>query len=126
MRSRMMGAMSPSQSADCLFCKIASGAISATALYEDEQVLAFRDLTPQAPTHVLVIPKRHIASLAEATEGDTALLGLLLLAAAEVARLEGLGNGYRVVVNTGADGGQSVHHLHLHVLGGRAMHWPPG
>ena len=118
--------MTSASNADCLFCKIVAGTIPATRLYEDERVLAFRDLTPQAPTHVLVIPKPHIASLAAATDRDAALLGHLLSAAAEVARLENLEKGYRVVINTGSDGGQTVAHLHLHVLGGRSMHWPPG
>ena len=91
----------------------------------NDHAIAFRDLHPQAPSHVLVIPRRHVASLAEAI--DAAELGALLLLAAEVARSEGLSEtGYRVVANTGDDGGQTVHHLHLHVLGGRAMHWPPG
>jgi histidine triad (HIT) family protein len=111
---------------DCLFCKIAAGTIPVTRLYEDEQVVAFPDINPQAPVHALVIPKRHIASLAQTSSGDAALLGHLLNAAAEVARLQGLANGYRIVINTGADGGQTVEHLHLHLLGGRHMEWPPG
>jgi histidine triad (HIT) family protein len=111
---------------DCLFCKIASGAIPVERLYEDERVLAFPDINPQAPTHVLVIPKQHIASHADAAAGDTDLLGHLLWAAGEVARAKNLGRGYRLVINTGPDGGQTVDHLHLHLLGGRAMHWPPG
>jgi histidine triad (HIT) family protein len=115
----------------CLFCKIAAGDIPVTRLYEDEQVLAFPDIAPQAPTHILLIPKQHIASLAEATAAETPLLGQLLAAAALVAGQQRLGlhaggGGYRVVVNTGLDGGQTVEHLHLHLLGGRAMHWPPG
>jgi histidine triad (HIT) family protein len=111
---------------DCIFCKIADGTIPATRLYEDDDTLAFPDLNPQAPTHILVIPKRHIASLADATPTDQPLLGHLLSAAAEVARQQGLENGYRIVINTGPDGGQTVSHLHLHVLGNRAMRWPPG
>jgi histidine triad (HIT) family protein len=115
----------------CLFCKIASGAIPVTRLYEDEHILAFPDIAPQAPTHILLIPKQHIASLAETTAVETPLLGQLLAAAALVAGqqklgLRGEGGGYRVVINTGPDGGQTVEHLHLHLLGGRAMHWPPG
>ncbi len=109
----------------CIFCRIVDGTIPATFLASNPYGVAFRDLNPQAPAHLLVIPRRHIASLADATDG--AELGALMLLAAEVARSEGVSEaGYRVVVNTGNDGGQTVHHLHLHVLGGRAMHWPPG
>jgi histidine triad (HIT) family protein len=118
--------MTAAAQSDCIFCKIASGAIPAPRLYEDDDMLAFADLNPQAPTHVLVIPKQHMKSLAEAETGHAELFGKLLHAATEVARRQGLDNGYRVVINTGADGGQTVSHLHLHVLGGRAMHWPPG
>jgi histidine triad (HIT) family protein len=113
-------------SSDCLFCKIVSGAIPAKRLYEDEVSIAFPDINPQAQTHVLVVPKEHIASLAEAGPEHTALLGSLMAAAANVARQLKLERGYRVVVNTGAEGGQTVSHLHLHVLGGRHMNWPPG
>ena len=113
-------------SADCLFCKIVSGSIPATRVFEDEQSLAFADINPQAPTHLLVIPKRHIASTAHASAEDAALLGHLVVVAAELARSKGLAGGYRVVVNTGDDSGQTVHHLHLHLLGGRHMTWPPG
>lgn len=113
-------------SADCLFCKIAAGTIPVKRLYEDEQVLAFPDIAPQAPTHVLVIPKKHLSSHAHASAEDEALMGRLLSAAGEVARLSGLEGGYRMVVNTGEDGGQTVGHLHLHLLGGRVMGWPPG
>ncbi len=109
----------------CVFCRIAAGLIPSTFVASNAYGVAFRDLNPQAPSHLLVIPRRHVASLAEAT--DAAELGALMLLASEVARVEGLADsGYRVVVNTGNDGGQTVHHLHLHVLGGRAMHWPPG
>jgi len=111
---------------DCIFCKIAAGSIPSKKVKEDEAVLAFHDLSPQAPTHILVIPKKHLASLADAEVGDAALLGQLLLTAATVAREQGLGAGYRVVISTGKEGGQTVGHLHLHVLGGRQMHWPPG
>jgi histidine triad (HIT) family protein len=110
----------------CLFCRIIEGTIPAKSIYQDEQCFAFLDIDPQAPVHALVIPRKHIASLAETQKDDQALLGHLLWAAAEVARLQGLANGYRVVISTGRDGGQTVDHLHLHVLGGRAMHWPPG
>ena len=111
---------------DCLFCKIASGAIPVTRLYEDDQTLAFPDINPQAPTHILIIPKRHITSMAHCETPDTALLGQLLQTAAEVARQQNLAKGYRLVINTGSDGGQTVEHLHLHLLGGRHMIWPPG
>lgn len=110
----------------CLFCKIASGEIPSAAVYQDESVYAFADISPKAPVHVLIIPREHIASLAEATEEHGALLGHLMGTAAEIARDKGLANGYRVVVNTGDDGGQTVDHLHLHLLGGRQMTWPPG
>ena len=112
--------------ADCIFCRIVAGSIPSTKVFEDELCLAFRDLHPAAPTHVLVIPKEHIASTAHAVESHAALLGHLMLTAAKVADQEGLANGFRLVANTGADGGQTVDHLHLHVLGGRALHWPPG
>jgi histidine triad (HIT) family protein len=111
---------------DCLFCKIAAGEIPVKRLFEDEQVLAFPDIHPQAPVHVLVIPKQHLASMAQTTKDDEAMLGHLLAAAAEVAQQQGLGKGYRLVINTGADGGQTVAHLHVHLLGGRHMDWPPG
>ena len=112
---------------DCLFCKIGSGQIPAKVVLQDDEVLAFDDVNPQAPVHVLVIPKRHVAALNEAGAGDQALLGRLLEAAALVARKKGIAEaGYRVVANTGRDGGQTVFHLHLHVLGGRPMAWPPG
>jgi len=111
---------------DCLFCKIIAGEIPSTKIYEDEDVYAFADITPQAPVHALFVPKRHIASLAEASADDAALLGKLLLAAAKVARDKGLGDGYRTVFNTGARAGQTVFHVHLHLLGGRDMTWPPG
>jgi histidine triad (HIT) family protein len=113
-------------SSDCLFCKIAAGTIPVTRLYEDEQVMAFADIHPQAPVHILVIPKLHIGSLAQTQAGDEPLLGMLVAAAVEIARQQGLGGGYRLVVNTGADGGQTVEHLHVHLLGGRHMGWPPG
>ena len=112
---------------DCLFCKIGSGQIPAKVVLQDDEVLAFDDINPQAPVHVLVIPKRHVVALNDTGVGDQALLGRLLEAAAQVARQKGLAEaGYRVVANTGRDGGQTVLHLHLHVLGGRHMAWPPG
>ncbi len=110
----------------CLFCKIVEGTIPSTAVYQDEQCYAFNDIDPKAPVHVLVIPRKHIPSLAAAEEGDQALLGHLLWAAAEIARAKGLANGYRVVISTGRDGGQTVDHLHVHLLGGRSLTWPPG
>lgn len=110
----------------CIFCKIAEGSIPSTAVYQDEQCYAFADLHPQAPAHVLIVPREHIASLSQAVDGHRQLLGHLLWVAAEIARSKGLGKGYRVVINNGEDGGQTVDHLHLHLLGGRAMHWPPG
>jgi histidine triad (HIT) family protein len=110
----------------CLFCKIVEGSIPSTAVYQDELCYAFADIHPHAPVHVLVVPRRHIATLADAQEGDKHLLGHLLWVAAEIARAKGLDKGYRVVVNSGDHGGQTVDHLHLHVLGGRSMTWPPG
>jgi histidine triad (HIT) family protein len=111
---------------DCLFCRIVAGTIPAQRLHEDEHTLAFADIHPQAPKHLLIIPKQHVTSMAQATEADTPVLGHLMAVAAELARSQGLDGGYRVVVNTGADGGQTVDHLHLHLLGGRHMTWPPG
>ena len=109
---------------NCLFCRVAAGEIPANIVYSDAAALAFRDINPQAPTHILVIPRAHLASLNDAEGHD---LGLLLQAAARVARQEGLAeDGYRVVINTGADAGQTVFHLHLHLLGGRPLAWPPG
>jgi histidine triad (HIT) family protein len=113
-------------SSDCLFCKIVGGTIPASRIYEDEICIGFPDINPQAPTHMLVVPKRHISSTAKTTAEDTALMGCLMAAAAEIARKEKLEGGYRIVVNTGDDGGQTVNHLHLHLLGGRHMKWPPG
>lgn len=110
-----------------LFAKIIAREIPADIVYEDEHVLAFRDINPQAPVHVLFIPKRAVATLNELQPGDEALVGRLALAAAAYAKREGFAeNGYRVVMNCNADGGQTVFHIHLHLLAGRAMHWPPG
>ncbi|ETN84589.1 histidine triad domain protein [Necator americanus] len=111
---------------DTIFGKIIRREIPAKIIFEDEEVLAFHDVSPQAPVHFLVIPKRRLAMLQEAEDTDQALLGKLMLTAAKVARDLGLENGYRVVVNNGRDGCQSVFHLHLHVLGGRQLGWPPG
>jgi histidine triad (HIT) family protein len=110
---------------DCLFCKIAAGEIPATVVSRSEDFLAFRDINPQAPTHLLAIPLKHVASLNEAKESS--MLGGLMLFARDVAREAGMANkGYRVVANTNHDGGQTVNHLHVHILGGREMKWPPG
>ena len=111
---------------DCLFCKIVAGEIPARRIYEDAESLAFADLNAQAPTHLLLVPKRHIASLAQVAAEDAALLGHLMVKAADLAHRSGLDRGFRLVVNSGSDGGQSVDHLHLHLLGGRTMIWPPG
>jgi histidine triad (HIT) family protein len=111
----------------CIFCKIAAGTIPASVVHSGERLVAFRDIDAKAPVHILVIPREHIASLDAADERHRALLGEALLLARRVARDEGIAErGYRTVINTGADGGQSVPHLHLHVLGGRALAWPPG
>ena len=111
---------------DTIFGKIIRREIPADIVYEDDLALAFRDITPQAPTHILVIPKTPIPKLADATDADQSLLGHLLLTVKKVAEQEGLTNGYRVVINTGDDGGQTVFHLHLHLLAGRSLQWPPG
>lgn len=112
---------------DCLFCQIVAGEIPADIVHQDERAVAFRDINAQAPVHALVIPRDHLESLDEATLKDEALLGHLLRVAARVANDQGLSDGgYRTVINTGAGAGQSVFHLHLHVIGGRALSWPPG
>ena len=112
-------------SRDCLFCRIVRGEVPAALVAETPQCVAFRDINPQAPVHVLVIPREHVASLDEAR--DAALVGRLSLLAAEIARREGVADsGYRTVINTNADAGQSVPHIHLHLLGGRSLGWPPG
>jgi len=110
---------------DCIFCKIGSGEIPSKKIYEDEICVAFYDISPAAPVHALVIPKKHISSVLEAD--DEGLLGHLLAVARDVAKAEGLAeSGFRFVINTGKDGGQTVNHLHIHILGGRSMAWPPG
>ncbi|MCG6871128.1 MAG: histidine triad nucleotide-binding protein [Gammaproteobacteria bacterium] len=112
---------------DCLFCKLVTGEIQPDTVYEDEHVLAFRDINPQAPTHVLVIPKLHIATLNELNDDHDRLVGRMLLTAKRIAAEEGLAErGYRTVFNCNEDAGQSVFHIHLHLLGGRRMSWPPG
>lgn len=114
-------------SEDTIFAKIIRREIPADIVYEDDDVLGFRDVNPQAPVHVLFIPKRPLRTLDDATAGDAELLGRLQLAAAAYAREQGLaGKGYRTVINCNEDGGQTVYHLHVHLLGGRPMHWPPG
>jgi histidine triad (HIT) family protein len=110
----------------CLFCKIIEGSIASTPVYQDELSYAFPDINPQAPTHILIAPREHLVSLAEAGSQHKALLGHLLLVSAQIARDKRLGKGYRVVINTGDDGGQTVDHLHVHLIGGRPMTWPPG
>ncbi len=111
---------------DTIFGKIIRREIPADIVYEDELVLAFKDINPQAPTHILVIPKKPIPRLSEATDKDTDLMGYLLMTVKNVAEIANLTKGYRVVINNGADGGQTVDHLHLHILGDRFMKWPPG
>lgn len=115
-----------SETTDTIFGKIARREIPADIVYEDERAIAFKDVNPQAPVHILVIPKQPIPRLSDAESQDRDLMGHLLLTAKRVAQQAGLDNGYRVVINTGADGGQTVYHLHLHILGGRQMKWPPG
>ena len=112
--------------AACIFCDIVQKKIPSKIAHEDEQAIAFHDITPQAPAHILVIPRRHLDHLDDAKEEHAQVLGHLLLVASRVAKEAGLSAGYRVVINRGADGGETVHHLHLHVLGGRGMAWPPG
>lgn len=112
---------------DCLFCKMIAGEITPDTVYEDDEVLAFRDINPQAPTHVLVVPKVHISTLNDLDTDHAALVGKLYLAAKKVAGDEGLSErGYRTVMNCNAEAGQTVFHIHLHLLGGRPMNWPPG
>ena len=111
---------------DCLFCKIIAGEIPSNKVYEDDEILAFNDVAPQAPVHFLIVPKKHMASLDDTTDEDAALLAHIMLKIKDIARDLGLENGYRVVINTGEDGMQSVKHLHVHVLGKRRLLWPPG
>lgn len=112
---------------DCLFCKMVAGEIKPSVVYEDDAVLAFRDINPQAPTHVLVIPKRHISTINDLKSEDADLVGRLYLGAKKVAEQDGIAaDGYRTVMNCNAAAGQTVFHIHLHVLGGRNMQWPPG
>ncbi|WP_088242295.1 histidine triad nucleotide-binding protein [Calothrix rhizosoleniae] len=115
-----------SETTETIFSKIIRREIPADIVYEDDLALAFKDIQPQAPVHILVIPKKPIVNLANAESQDSNLMGHLLLTAKRVAEQAGLTNGYRVVINNGADGGQTVYHLHIHILGGRQMKWPPG
>jgi len=112
---------------DCIFCKIAAGEIKADIVYQDDRVVAFRDLNPQAPTHVLVIPREHIATANDLTQENASIVASMMLAAKQIAEREGIAErGYRTVLNCNAEAGQSVFHIHLHLLGGRPMGWPPG
>lgn len=112
---------------DCLFCDIAGGKIKAKIVHQNDHLLAFKDIAPKAPVHILLIPRKHLASVADIADEDRALIGEIFQAAAELAREQGIADsGYRIVVNSGADAGQSVFHLHYHLLGGRRMSWPPG
>lgn len=111
---------------DCVFCKIAAGEIPSNKAYEDEKVLAFYDLDPQAPVHILIIPREHIGSCADITPENSAIVAHIFEVAAKLAEEKGLSEGFRIVSNAGKDGGQTVPHLHFHLLGGRSMEWPPG
>lgn len=111
---------------DCVFCKIANGEIPSKKAYEDDRVLAFYDLDPQAPVHILIIPKEHISSVSEITPENSSIVAHIFEVAAKLAKDNELSEGYRIVTNVGKDGGQSVPHLHFHLLGGRSMKWPPG
>jgi histidine triad (HIT) family protein len=116
----------PASAPDCLFCRIVAGEIPATAVKDGDRVLAFQDVNPQAPTHVLLVPKKEIPRLADATADDEALLGHMMVAAGKIARQLGVEDAFRLVVNNGAAAGQSVFHLHLHIIAGRPFRWPPG
>jgi histidine triad (HIT) family protein len=112
---------------ECVFCNILRGEMPAEFVYEDEQIVAFRDINPQAPVHVLILPRKHIPSTNQITPGDVGILGEMILVARKVAEIEGVADsGYRLVINCNEDSGQEIYHLHLHLLGGRRMTWPPG
>ncbi|ADC89229.1 histidine triad (HIT) protein [Thermocrinis albus DSM 14484] len=111
---------------DCIFCKILRRELPSTGVYEDELVYAFRDINPVAPTHILIIPKKHILGVQELQQEDECLVGHMFYVAKKIAEQEGLSGGYRLVFNVGKDAGQTVFHLHLHLIGGRSMNWPPG
>ena len=112
--------------ADCIFCKIAAGELPAKMVHETDEFVSFHDIDPKAPVHVLTIPRQHVASLQDVSRDDESWLGRLMVHVSQLANRLELEDGYRVVINTGADGGQTVHHLHVHLLGGRSMQWPPG
>ena len=111
---------------DCVFCKIIAGSIKADILFEDEDILAFKDISPQAPHHFLVIPKHHLSGPAAIGRNEERLFGKMMRIGAELAKSQGIGDDFRVVLNNGAEAGQTVFHIHMHILGGRPMHWPPG
>jgi histidine triad (HIT) family protein len=111
---------------ECIFCKIGRKELPAKLIYDDPEIFAFDDVHPQAPTHILICPRKHMVSLNDAAAEDAALLGRMILVAKQLAAKRGLAGGYRTIINNGAEAGQSVDHLHVHVLGGRAMRWPPG
>ena len=111
---------------DCLFCKIAAGKIPAEIVYEDDDLVAFRDIAPVAPQHILLIPRKHIAGPSSITEADEQLIGRMMRLAGKVAADNGIGNAYRLVLSNGADAGQLIFHIHMHIIGGRPLHWPPG
>ena len=112
---------------DCLFCALVEGKVKANLVYQDDSIVAFKDIAPKAPVHILIIPRKHLVSVSDIAEADRALIGQIFQVAARLAREQGVADsGYRVVVNSGADAGQSVFHLHFHLLGGRQMSWPPG
>lgn len=111
---------------DCIFCKIIKGSIPSNKVYEDDDVFAFKDINPAAPVHILIIPKKHIARVEDVREEDSLLLGKIIYSAKKIAEDLGLEKGYRLVFNNGEDGGQTVDHIHLHLLGGRSFNWPPG
>ena len=122
-----MSAATPRRDADCLFCRIVAGEIPSTQVAADDTVIAIRDISPRAPTHVLIMPRDHIPSAADLTDADAGLIGHIFATAAAIARSEGIADdGYRIVTNVGAWGGQTVDHLHFHLMGGRAFTWPPG
>jgi histidine triad (HIT) family protein len=111
---------------DCLFCKIAAGKIPAEIVYEDDDLVAFRDIAPVAPQHILIIPRQHIAGPSSITAEDERLIGRMMRVAGTVAAANGIGNAYRLVLSNGADAGQLIFHIHMHIIGGRPLHWPPG
>ena len=111
---------------NCLFCKIINGDIPSDKLYEDDDVYAFRDISPQAPVHFLVIPKKHISGPGEVGQEDEQVIGKMMRIGSDIAKQEGIGDAFRVIFNNGADAGQTVFHIHMHILGGRSMSWPPG